>query len=633
MFERVTKDLRLRSKMLEYGLIQERLKQTPATLAATRHLPLYSKARRRSLPRSFHSSRVAPMGKRDVQKHFQQWLIDHGLIKEADALEDKDEKTMLAEAKEQGGLPAVDEKKEKPADRRHVFRKEPSAASKFVQQKVHVEDWGAEKSKTIVLSRAERDEALEGGRKKKPPPPPANPPAEEEEDKPSEAKEKEALDSSSSSSSASAPSSSTSSSSSSAATPAPAPKPEDKKEDEKEDDQADEEPEPPLPELKDPAPLFEDAVEVSSPYDNTSDLASALPAATADDRNAYKPKFVLRSHVDGVRALAWHRRDPLLLTSSEDGSAKLWNLAPLVKQDAKEKAAKNVEPVYTYRGHLDIVTSCAIEHTRGLVFTGGADSQIIQWQLPPANFDPYSPMGSNETFRLSTLSSAAASSSSAAAGPAHGDVVWDMLVVDQSGTLVSAGADGLVKLWNIGDKETAFRKDLKYVVKDYVHTPTALALAPTPGKLLVGYSSGAVVCWDLQTGAKVSTFNPANKGSSLVCDLVSHPTLPLAFAACADSSVRFYDCNAAKCFFSLRAHRDCVTSVTLADRSGLVLASASHDSSIRFWDLTSYKLLQDLSEHQTHRKKYDEGIHKIRTHPTLPMLASGGADATVKILV
>lgn len=37
-------------------------------------------------------------------------------------------------------------------------------------------------------------------------------------------------------------------------------------------------------------------------------------------------RYSLRSHYDSVRAMQFHPVEPLLLTASEDGTAKLWNL-------------------------------------------------------------------------------------------------------------------------------------------------------------------------------------------------------------------------------------------------------------------------------------------------------------------
>jgi len=44
----------------------------------------------------------------------------------------------------------------------------------------------------------------------------------------------------------------------------------------------------------------------------------------------WNAKYTLRSHFDGVRALAFHPTEPVLITASEDHTLKLWNLQKTV---------------------------------------------------------------------------------------------------------------------------------------------------------------------------------------------------------------------------------------------------------------------------------------------------------------
>lgn len=51
-------------------------------------------------------------------------------------------------------------------------------------------------------------------------------------------------------------------------------------------------------------------------------------------RKTWNPKFTLRSHFDGIRALVFHPVEPVLITASEDHTLKMWNLqktAPVKK--------------------------------------------------------------------------------------------------------------------------------------------------------------------------------------------------------------------------------------------------------------------------------------------------------------
>lgn len=55
-----------------------------------------------------------------------------------------------------------------------------------------------------------------------------------------------------------------------------------------------------------------------------------VPCQMQDNREEFKktwnPRFTLRSHFDAIRALTFHPSQAVLLTASEDGTLKLWNL-------------------------------------------------------------------------------------------------------------------------------------------------------------------------------------------------------------------------------------------------------------------------------------------------------------------
>lgn len=114
----------------------------------------------------------------------------------------------------------------------------------------------------------------------------------------------------------------------------------------------------PLPKRPIPIPTAEeDAVDqtlglgelaqltVNNDSDSTYDISSSKEAF----RKTWNAKYTLRSHFDGVRALAFHPTEPVLITASEDHTLKLWNLQKTVP--AKKSASLDVEPLYTFRCH------------------------------------------------------------------------------------------------------------------------------------------------------------------------------------------------------------------------------------------------------------------------------------------
>ena len=95
----------------------------------------------------------------------------------------------------------------------------------------------------------------------------------------------------------------------------------------------------------------------------------------------------------------------------------------------------------------------------------------------------------------------------------------------------------------------------------------------------------------------------------------------------ASSSVLF-NLFPGQCTHSMLAHLDGVTSLSI-DPSGFSLVSGSHDCSIRFWDLLGSRAC--VHEIPAHREKAREGVLDVEFHPTLPFMASAGADGVVKL--
>lgn len=175
-----------------------------------------------------------------------------------------------------------------------------------------------------------------------------------------------------------------------------------------------------------------------------------------DNREEFKktwnPRFTLRSHFDAIRALTFHPNQAVLLTASEDGTLKLWNLnkamhskkwAPQeqcicsksicaatqawnwslsqvekIKSSLHRNAALDVEPIYTFRAHRWVLSKVIFFHClkhqenkilffspSGAVlsltmgeegescYSGGLDGSVRCWKMPDLNVDPYDNYG------------------------------------------------------------------------------------------------------------------------------------------------------------------------------------------------------------------------------------------------
>ncbi|XP_012628915.1 striatin-3 isoform X4 [Microcebus murinus] len=347
---------------------------------------------------------------------------------------------------------------------------------------------------------------------------------------------------------------------------------------------------------------------------NDADYSYDLPANKDAFRKTWNPKYTLRSHFDGVRALAFHPVEPVLVTASEDHTLKLWNLQKTVP--AKKSASLDVEPIYTFRAHIGPVLSLAISSNGEQCFSGGIDATIQWWNMPSPNVDPY------DTYEPNVLAGTLV---------AHTDAVWGLAYSGIKNQLLSCSADGTVRLWNPQEKLPCictYNGDKKHGI------PTSVDfIGCDPAHMVTSFNTGSAVIYDLETSQSLvmlsSQIDSGLQSNTHINRVVSHPTLPVTVTAHEDRHIKFFDNKTGKMIHSMVAHLDAVTSLAV-DPNGIYLMSGSHDCSIRLWNLDSKTCVQEIT---AHRKKLDESIYDVAFHPSKAYIASAGADALAKVFV
>ncbi|XP_074502675.1 striatin-like isoform X2 [Sebastes fasciatus] len=329
-------------------------------------------------------------------------------------------------------------------------------------------------------------------------------------------------------------------------------------------------------------------------------------------RKTWNPKFTLRSHFDGIRALAFHPVEPVLVTASEDHTLKMWNLQKTAP--AKKSASLDVEPIYTFRAHRGAVLSVVMSSTGEQCFSGGVDGTIQCWNTPNPNIDPY------DSYDPSMLRGALLG---------HTDSVWGLVYSSAHQRLLSCSADGTVRLWDANTTSPAlavFNEDKKLGVPSSVDL-----VCSDPAHLVTSFTNGEMGLFNMETRQLVLSLE-SNLEPGTPCQInkvLSHPTLPITITAQEDRHIKFFDNNSGKLIHSMVAHLDAVTSLAV-DPNGLYLMSGSHDCSIRLWNLESKTCIQEFT---AHRKKFEESIHDVAFHPSKCYIASAGADALAKVFV
>lgn len=350
---------------------------------------------------------------------------------------------------------------------------------------------------------------------------------------------------------------------------------------------------------------------VTNESENTYDVNNSKESY----RKTWNAKYTLRSHFDCVRALAFHPKESVLITGSEDHTLKLWNLQKTVP--AKKSASLDVEPLYTFRAHNGPVLCLAMSATGEQCYSGGLDGAINCWNLPNSSIDPY------DSYDPEVLKCSLAG---------HTDAVWRLAVNHNKGHLVSSSADGTVKLWAPNTKIPL----LNTYTSDTEGIPTSVDFVrDETDKIVVSYKSAVSIIHDIETGKPLLKLVPTGMSGTIdpskyINRIIAHPTMPIIITAHEDRYIRFYDANDGSLIHSMVAHLDAVTSLAV-DGNGLYLLSGSHDCSIRLWSIANKKTC--VQEITAHRKKFEESILDVAFHPSKPFIASAGADAIAKVFV
>ncbi|XP_075997561.1 striatin-4 [Genypterus blacodes] len=344
---------------------------------------------------------------------------------------------------------------------------------------------------------------------------------------------------------------------------------------------------------------------------NDNDLSMDMQDNREEFKKTWNPRFTLRSHFDAIRALTFHPSQAVLLTASEDGTLKLWNLNKAMH--SKKNAALDVEPIYTFRAHSGAVLALTMGEDGESCYSGGLDGTVRCWKMPDLNVDPY------DNYDPGIESSVLAG---------HEDSVWGLTYSAVHHRLASCSADGTVRIWDPQNSSPC----LSVFNKEREHgTPTSVAFVSSdPNQAVVSFDGGETQLYDLNTEQSIMVLETQTKdGSELINRVVSHPSEPVSITAHENRTIRFLDNKTGKVVHSMVAHLDAVTCLT-TDPKGTYLISGSHDCSVRLWMLDNRTCVQEIT---AHRKKHDEAIHDVAFHSSQPFIASAGADALAKIFV
>eukprot|EP01127_Copromyxa_protea_P022589 TRINITY_DN8179_c0_g1_i1.p1 TRINITY_DN8179_c0_g1~~TRINITY_DN8179_c0_g1_i1.p1 ORF type:complete len:959 (+),score=261.96 TRINITY_DN8179_c0_g1_i1:33-2909(+) len=165
------------------------------------------------------------------------------------------------------------------------------------------------------------------------------------------------------------------------------------------------------------------------------------------------------------------------------------------------------------------------------------------------------------------------------------------IVFDSTGKCAFTGALEYVNQWNLRQgvvtssfSEETSKKGAKVSV---------LRLSPDNSRLAVGYSSGAIIIWNVETGEMETKFS-GHKSEITALNYAESGTYLASGSK--DTDIVVWDMIAERGLYKLRGHKNAITQVAFLNKTK-VLVSSSKDQLLKVWDLDTRHCIQTVVGH------------------------------------
>jgi WD40 repeat protein/tetratricopeptide (TPR) repeat protein len=300
---------------------------------------------------------------------------------------------------------------------------------------------------------------------------------------------------------------------------------------------------------------------------------SAASVSLERARRALLERIVLKGHDGPVNAVAVLPAGDRLVTGSEDGTARIWDIE--TGAELKRLSAVDDKPI----------TSLAVMAPSHIV-AGHQDGKVVVWDADKTE----------EPIVFET----------------HGGPITALGVMSEPFRILSFSGDRRGRILNVltrSERTFDMRRD----------TVNAVAVTMDGGRFVTGSTDRIARVWDADT-LKVRTELPGHDGSIMAVAISRDGNRVVTGSQ--DRTLRIWDADTGQ-NKELKGHLDAVTDVTMAP-DGSRIISASNDKTVRIWDAETGLPLGQIGGHQM-------PITAVAVTPDGNRVVTGSKDWTARV--
>lgn len=327
-------------------------------------------------------------------------------------------------------------------------------------------------------------------------------------------------------------------------------------------------------------------------------LSKAITSKDGYDQGIYSKALI--GHTGGVFGLTLSKNGQRLLSTSLDGTVKVWNVEPgkcILSQSMR---------TFTPSGSNFI----AFAPDEKSVASAGSNGTIQIWNMASGAciltlaehsaeissicFTPDGEKLISTSFDTTIKIWDMKSRASIRTLRGHKAEITTAILTSNGKSLISGGGDGAIKIWDVeSDRCTATLEGNKTSI-------TSLATSLDEKLLISGSCDGAIKIWNLDS---YTCAHNLTGHKNRVSEILMTPDKENFISASFDNTIRIWNLKSGKCIRPLTGHTKQITTIAI-NPNGKNLVSGSYDHTIRIWDIESGECLHVLEKHT-------EAVYKI----------------------